>query len=457
MTIQYLSLAVVATLLLGTPASAQSAADLLQQGIHAQETVGDLDGAIQIFRQVAASPSTNKALAAQAQYQLVLCLLQKGDRTGAAEEVRTLEAKFPDQQDLARKARQAIGGGETLLKAPWSEREIEQLNIERDGAFTGETLFYTVDPDLGDGFGIKPNPQAVYLAWELDTKATKRGVRLRVDRDSMQLLQVNNNPDVNLTFDDMIGDPGAAPLSGPAIDAEGSVFRMRRMPLAPGYKTALTSTPLTIGVTGPKKLDLEVTGIEAVQTSAGKFDCYKVVFGSIGQTFWFKADASRTLVRLKAGNVEAEYARMWLDEDITKPVAAAVQAAGGKVDGVLRPPIGRVADFSVSPPGLGGVQVEITKVFTSAAEVPEALQRAEGAEVERQEFVVRGNGIQTLMIGGQHALSLVAGRREHPDQTYYTVWIQTENTLARFEISGSWSIAVARWRLDQFLSTVRLP
>ena len=83
MTNQHFVAAMVAVLLLGAPANAQSAADLLQKGIHAQETVGDVDSAIQIFRQVAASPAANKVLAAQAQYQLVVCMLQKGDRSAA--------------------------------------------------------------------------------------------------------------------------------------------------------------------------------------------------------------------------------------------------------------------------------------------------------------------------------------------------------------------------------------
>src|ERR1700704_3887217 len=91
--------------LLAWPGSAQAPADLLQKGIHAQETEGDLDGAIQIFRQVANLASGNKQLAAQAQYQLVLCMLQKGDRVGATKEFQLLERNFPDQQDLVDKAR----------------------------------------------------------------------------------------------------------------------------------------------------------------------------------------------------------------------------------------------------------------------------------------------------------------------------------------------------------------
>jgi outer membrane protein assembly factor BamD (BamD/ComL family) len=108
MTNQYFVAAVVAVLLLGAPAKGQSAADLLQKGIHAQETVGDVDGAIQIFRQVAASPTANKVLAAQAQYQLVVCMLQKGDRAAARKELDLLARNFPDQADLATKARKLV-------------------------------------------------------------------------------------------------------------------------------------------------------------------------------------------------------------------------------------------------------------------------------------------------------------------------------------------------------------
>jgi hypothetical protein len=73
------SLAVLA----GAAAVAQSPADQLQKGIYAEETAGDIDGAIQLFWQVANSP--NKTIVAQVQYQLVLCMLQRGDRLGGAD------------------------------------------------------------------------------------------------------------------------------------------------------------------------------------------------------------------------------------------------------------------------------------------------------------------------------------------------------------------------------------
>src|ERR1022692_1935765 len=97
MTIRHLATALVATLLWGIPASAQSAADLLQKGIYAQETMGDLDGAIKSYRQVLTSYPANKQIAAQAQYQLVLCMVQKGDRAAAAREFDALARNYPDQ------------------------------------------------------------------------------------------------------------------------------------------------------------------------------------------------------------------------------------------------------------------------------------------------------------------------------------------------------------------------
>src|SRR5882762_227075 len=104
-------LAAIATVLLtGFPSSAQSTADLLQRGIYAQETAGDLDRAIQIFRQVADPASGNKSIAAQAQYQLVLCMLQRGDRAGASKEIETLARNFPEQQELTIKARKLLPG-----------------------------------------------------------------------------------------------------------------------------------------------------------------------------------------------------------------------------------------------------------------------------------------------------------------------------------------------------------
>jgi hypothetical protein len=84
-------------------------AELLQKGIYAQETVGDLDGAVKIYRQIVDSHPTQREIAAQAQYRLGLTLLQKGDATTAAQEIQRLAWDFPDYKDLISSAMSARG------------------------------------------------------------------------------------------------------------------------------------------------------------------------------------------------------------------------------------------------------------------------------------------------------------------------------------------------------------
>jgi tetratricopeptide (TPR) repeat protein len=72
----------------------------LQQAIHRQDAAGDLDAAIAIFRELASSSATDRAVAAEAQYRLAQSLLQKGELDAASQEIMTLSRLFPDQAEL---------------------------------------------------------------------------------------------------------------------------------------------------------------------------------------------------------------------------------------------------------------------------------------------------------------------------------------------------------------------
>jgi hypothetical protein len=74
----------------------QTAAELMQKGIYAQETAGDLNGAIAVYRQIVSSGSAPRDLAAQAQYRLSQSLLQKGDLGNAATEFSNLARNYAD-------------------------------------------------------------------------------------------------------------------------------------------------------------------------------------------------------------------------------------------------------------------------------------------------------------------------------------------------------------------------
>ena len=77
-----------------------TAAELLQKGIYAQETAGDLDGAIKIYHQIVDSHPIQREIAAQAQYWLGLTLLEKGDAAAASQEIQRLGWDFPDYKEL---------------------------------------------------------------------------------------------------------------------------------------------------------------------------------------------------------------------------------------------------------------------------------------------------------------------------------------------------------------------
>jgi hypothetical protein len=80
--------------------------ELLQKGIYTQETAGDVDAALQIYRQVTASAPAQSSVAAEAQFRIAEALLQKGDLNGAATEFGILSSRYSLHQDLiARMAR----------------------------------------------------------------------------------------------------------------------------------------------------------------------------------------------------------------------------------------------------------------------------------------------------------------------------------------------------------------
>src|ERR1022692_4852788 len=72
----------------------------MQKGIYTQETAGDLDGAIAIYRQIVSSGNSPRDLAAQAQYRLAQTLLQKGDLPNAAQEFEKLARNYADYGKL---------------------------------------------------------------------------------------------------------------------------------------------------------------------------------------------------------------------------------------------------------------------------------------------------------------------------------------------------------------------
>ncbi len=86
-------------------AAAESASVLLEKGIYYEETVGDLDAAIKIYEQIAADAEANRRYVAQAYYRMGLCHEKRGEKERAAEMFRKVVSLYPEQKELAEKAK----------------------------------------------------------------------------------------------------------------------------------------------------------------------------------------------------------------------------------------------------------------------------------------------------------------------------------------------------------------
>jgi hypothetical protein len=100
----------VAAVLLSASASAQAVAELLQKGIYTQDTVGDVDAALEMFRQVVKTPSPQRGYAAQAQARIVRCLLDKGDTNGASQQFSVLVRDYAAFKDIVSATASALRG-----------------------------------------------------------------------------------------------------------------------------------------------------------------------------------------------------------------------------------------------------------------------------------------------------------------------------------------------------------
>lgn len=74
----------------------ETASDLLEKGIYAEETVGDLDAAMKIYRKIVDDEKANRVFASKAEYRLATCLLKQGKKNEAQETFEDLVNRFPD-------------------------------------------------------------------------------------------------------------------------------------------------------------------------------------------------------------------------------------------------------------------------------------------------------------------------------------------------------------------------
>ena len=89
-------------------AQAKSPSLLLQEGLYAEETEGDLEKAIALYEQVLEQYKDVERLAARATYQLGICHLKKSEKEKAAEYFQEVIDYYPEQKGIGQRAQKQL-------------------------------------------------------------------------------------------------------------------------------------------------------------------------------------------------------------------------------------------------------------------------------------------------------------------------------------------------------------
>jgi len=102
---------IILLLVFGLPAGvvhAKSATILLQEGIYAEESEGDLEKAISLYQQVLEKYKDVERLGSRATYQLGMCHLKKGENEKAAEYFQEVVNYYPEQKTVVKRAQKEL-------------------------------------------------------------------------------------------------------------------------------------------------------------------------------------------------------------------------------------------------------------------------------------------------------------------------------------------------------------
>jgi hypothetical protein len=469
-------MAALAVTFAGAPtARGQSLGELLQKGIYTQETLGDVDAAIGIYRQVLTAGKEARAYAAQAQYRLGLCYLQKGDQQEAAKAFEKVIEEYADQTEIVAAARQRMPGDAKLLPAAWTDGEILQMQLKTAAGMGFGTQVYTVQSG-GPGKWIMET--RMYLM-NMNTRS-----RVEADRETMrpfhgvmaapafgQAEAAYQPGKVVVTREG--GTPQTVELDKPVYDNEEAIYVFRRLPLAPGLKGSL---PIFSPLGGAMiSIGYQVTATEDVQVPAGKFRCHRLELTMPRQTFWIAENAPRYLVKYDAGALVAELASVRSQADLAQVVhedstfGLRLTAPAGWLfqpqSQLLPAAKGETSIWLLDPEVGGTATLWAAHKKTDPAAIEKNLRKgAEDKAAQRARiyanYKVRPDSLQPRQVGGLSGLTYIADFNEpvlNKKMVEYLVWVQTETLSTQFMVQAEAAKFEAfRQRVDPIIGTLQI-
>jgi hypothetical protein len=275
---------------------ASSASELLEKGIYAEETEGNLAAAIKIYEQISASADAERATAAQALFRLAMCYQKSGRPDEAKATLDILGKDYPEQRDLLSKIPRSPAPVWPLEPVRWGRSEVLLLK----GGDT--TNVHRIRAEQRDGkpiYRIESWTHASYGTHDVEAESFQpvRGRAARIWQNDMEYLTAPGR--LEITTQEQ-GEPRKRSLemSEPRCGRPGLDFYwVRRLPLAEGYRVRI---PFVSPFQGQvDDVWLEVVGRETVTVPAGTFETYKVkwTWPRFDTFSWFSSDAHRYPVK----------------------------------------------------------------------------------------------------------------------------------------------------------------
>jgi hypothetical protein len=185
-------------------AEAKSATILLQEGIYAEETEGNLDKAIGIYQEASKSAQVTEKAAAEAVFRTGMCYLKKGDKAAAAAQFGVVISKYSSQKAIVEQANKQLsslgmGGQEPELPEDVKSYIVaQQLKhcVEADKlGIAANGQVYGVDADLNcyrGGMNVFKNTTGKTLGSETGLGGTSYGNIQGVDGEKLRTVRSNS-------------------------------------------------------------------------------------------------------------------------------------------------------------------------------------------------------------------------------------------------------------------------
>lgn len=305
---------------------------LLEEGIYAEETKGDLDEAIMIYRKIIDENGGKGGSIAEAYYRLGSCYLKTGNDGKAIEMFKELLANFREHEKIASDARvqllklnaldeeNQINKAPELGPVPWEAGEMSQYIIKTSAGAGSGKLFHSIKEITLNGNDLWRIETTVStpitgIQTYLQTDVLKKNLRPLSSTMTGSAATIKYNYKAiyekkHILFTNIAKEEKDIPVEGIVYDIGQQGKIIRRLPLAENYSVSFNVFNLQKGKI--INVQLAVTGKETVTVPAGTFECYVLKqstdsMDSIANTkMWVSDDAKKYIVKYEAQGTTEE-------------------------------------------------------------------------------------------------------------------------------------------------------